>query len=853
MPENILDVKNTNMQDNTPQEPLPIPPIAPVKKRGMSKFFILTILVLCVGMSAFFIYTLNPLKYINSKNTPIETVQTPPPLDRTTLNTTGGLSGISPNFATFTEDTAVVAAQVPDYTLTAADLPNLTNVEQAYKPLSPGQKGALSSPGFFLTAAPNTLAQGDVELEFRHGGLVDEFLKLYSGLAGDSAPEKRKPENAVFITSDLLLHVYHVFVDRTFQYIEETSFHPKLLTLTTLLYTQAKLEMAKQTDPVIKQSFERLTAFFLIPKVLLEASSANPETSGTGPNPSDVEDASTKAKTADEGADTKEAIQTALKKYQQDVNAALYASIEKEMALISSADAATPSPVYGKYKNGDSEDYTQYKPRSHYTKNSLLRSYWRAMIWYGRFGFLVKSDELTHDAIYLAMLLSSIKNNTETGMKLWEHIYLPTVFFVGKSDDLTIYDYQQLITDVWGSNAQIASINDQTKFASFKEKLKSLKGPQIMSSIINIVTDGTDKEKLQEETKSFRFMGQRFIPDSYIFSSLTQGDEAPDPETGQKLPPIPTALMPMSIFGSTKATEYLKTWITKNAPDSDKVIAKNMTKLNGEFTKLTTKDWTQNLYWSWLYVLKTMFSPFAAGYPKFMQSPSWLDKGLLTSLGSWTELRHDTLLYAKQSYAEMGGGSEPPTPPPVPKGYVEPNIAFLNRLIALVKMTKTGLTTTGVMPKEQDDKIDKLVDTLTFYKSIAVKELGNQKISDDEFEKLRNSYIQLNYPLIPPGDALSYMQAKDARSGLIADVHTAMTAKAQAILYEATGIPQYIYVAVKDANGTRLTRGVVYTQYEFTRPFDVRVNDQDWQSVIYEQSNKFPIPTTYDWAKQLAK
>ena len=54
-----------------------------------------------------------------------------------------------------------------------------------------------------------------------------------------------------------------------------------------------------------------------------------------------------------------------------------------------------------------------------------------------------------------------------------------------------------------------------------------------------------------------------------------------------------------------------------------------------------------------------------------MQSPAWVDKQLNTVLGSWSELKHDTILYAKQAYAELGGG--PPPPPPLPpKGYVEP-------------------------------------------------------------------------------------------------------------------------------------------------------------------------------------
>jgi len=346
-------------------------------------------------------------------------------------------------------------------------------------------------------------------------------------------------------------------------------------------------------------------------------------------------------------------------------------------------------------------------------------------------------------------------------------------------------------------------------------------------------------------------MGQRFIPDSFIFSQLTQGDTAPDPETGQKLPAIPTALMPMSIFDSQRAETHLLDWIAKNAPDSDKVIAKEKKKLADVFTQLEVTDWTQNLYWSWLYTLKSLFQAFSDGYPMFMQNEAWNDKDLNSSLGSWTELRHDTLLYAKQSYAELGAAGPPEEQPPVPKGYVEPNLQFLNRVIALAQMTQDGLTKNNVLPEEQKWKVEQLIEVFKFYREIAGKELKNEKISEDEFEELRTSHTKLNRCLQPATG--SFIKASEARSGLIADVHTAMTMAKQEILYEATGIPHIIFVAVKDTNGTRLTRGVVYSYYEFTRPFGERLSDQDWQGVVYEGKVDFSLPSVPDWIKPLAK
>ena len=61
-------------------------------------------------------------------------------------------------------------------------------------------------------------------------------------------------------------------------------------------------------------------------------------------------------------------------------------------------------------------------------------------------------------------------------------------------------------------------------------------------------------------------------------------------------------------------------------------------------------------------LVMAVFVPAAAGgrrmqrYPAFMRTQAWARKDIHTALGSWTELKHDTILYAKQVMAEMGGG-----------------------------------------------------------------------------------------------------------------------------------------------------------------------------------------------------
>jgi len=344
-------------------------------------------------------------------------------------------------------------------------------------------------------------------------------------------------------------------------------------------------------------------------------------------------------------------------------------------------------------------------------------------------------------------------------------------------------------------------------------------------------------------------MGQRFVPDSFIFSTLTQGDEKADAATGQRLPSTPTALMVSTLMGSKTSAALLNDWIKTNAPQSDKVIADRMATLESYFKGTSQEQWTQNIYWSWLYAIKSLFTDNMdkTGYPAFVKSEDWSKKNIQSFLGSWTELKHDTLLYAKQSYAELGGGGDVLPPKPIVKGYVEPNIEFFDRMIALLKFSDSGLEKFGLLSSDFGSRNDRLLENLEFYRKIAVAELQNEKISDDDFEKLRLSYGSISGVLNPlPGEMYT---EKDARSALIADVHTD-AAKGQ-VLYEADGIPNYIFVAVKDANGTRLTKGLVYSYYEFTNPAGKRLTDDDWQNWVYSDQAK--VPQMQDWNKELVK
>ena len=175
-------------------------------------------------------------------------------------------------------------------------------------------------------------------------------------------------------------------------------------------------------------------------------------------------------------------------------------------------------------------------------------------------------------------------------------------------------------------------------------------------------------------------MGQRFIPDSYMFSNLVgaytdvyTGDRnCSDVFTciisgaGRPIRGFPRGMDVMALLGSKRAEEIL----SELDDDNYRNYTVQFKKLDDEFSQLDKADWNKNLYWSWLFTLKPLLKHFGEGYPTFMQTNGWHDKELTTALASWSELSHDTILYAKQSYTMVETSMPPPEKPAV--GYIEP-------------------------------------------------------------------------------------------------------------------------------------------------------------------------------------
>jgi hypothetical protein len=490
------------------------------------------------------------------------------------------------------------------------------------------------------------------------------------------------------------------------------------------------------------------------------------------------------------------------------------------------------------------EDYSQYIPRGHYDKTEQLKAYFKSMMWYGRLTFRMKSDDEVKSALLITLAL-----NKENNQNSWNKIYEPVNFFVGKSDDITYYQFKDLAEKVYGTNATTQSVSsDKNKLASFINETKTLEPPQINSMPIFNAAIQPDREK---EIKGFRFMGQRFTIDAAIFQRLVTREVGPKGESCANAPfrdgrMLPKGLDIPSAMGSDEALDILKA----QGETQHACYPENMSKMQTYLSGLPTENWTQNLYWGWLYQLRPLLDEKGNGYPSFMQNTAWARKELNTFLGSWSQLKHDTILYAKQVYAELGAGGPEEKDD---RGYVEPNPYVYARLASLLKMTNEGLGIRGLLTPSMKDNLGKMEQLAMSLKTISEKELNNEKLTDDEYELIRSFGGQLehfwlevnkNEPAFKESTSQrDYLNENPA--AIVADVATDPNGQ---VLEEGTGKISEIYVVVPIDGKLRIAKGGVYSYYEFTWPMSDRLTDKKWRELL----NSGQAPALPSWTDAFA-
>jgi hypothetical protein len=388
------------------------------------------------------------------------------------------------------------------------------------------------------------------------------------------------------------------------------------------------------------------------------------------------------------------------------------------------------------------------------------------------------------------------------------------------------------------------AVNPET-VTKVSQHLAELNPPRILSEvIISESMPQTTKEELVAKVKAFRIFGQRFSFDGWIINRLSAGAE----KTEVRLPSTPSALFVPAALGDKAARGFATAFLKQDTPPySDEEIAGFsgvLDRVAADLEKVKEEEWFSSMGAAWLKLLRTLTGTYGNGYPRYMQGQLFPVKQLQTFLGSFAELKHDTLLYVKQSFVE--GGDEPEKPPPVPKGFVETNLAFWGELQRLVAYTRAGFSKYGIFKGELEEfgRLARFEKKVKFYTSLAVKELKGIPLSEEEYEKLRTTFLSI---MAQPFVEGAVLEEKDRRSALIADIHT--DALKGQILYEATGEPYVMLALVGNEGVSRLTIGVAFNHYELTGPLATRYSDADWQELVYKTPPK--VPAKNFWYRDL--
>ncbi len=725
-----------------------------------------------------------------------------------------------------------VTLSAPSYSLPLAleGIANLQDIESQFQ-LKGNQKGLLEKNGFVVIPW--------------HG---DDIVEPYKAMKEQEVP--------IFVTSDTLLHLYHIQFNEILKRIEEEEFFNQILDMSKAMLERSIEDYEAFADSELREAARRNTAYFAVALKLLQTPTEGYD--------EDKVRQEIERWNQEHPWDQKEFVP--IRTVDFDIPDWISEEVDQEIKNIEEHQGFKPSAIFNSEEARAClggccycEDYSQYVPRGHYTRSETLKRYFKAMMWYGRMAFLLKGGDgsecmlleapliaeedaklATIQASLISAELPGVEVDGATAQEIWDRIYSVTAFFVGTADDLTPYEYLSAIEKVFSTEFEASELADDEKLLNLKAELAQMRNPEIYGgSGICVVYPPITKEKLYEclaKTKGMRFMGQRFVPDSYMFQNLVSpavgmyvGEDEPFTMKMTAAGParcFPRGLDVMAVLGSERAYQILEEEGDTEYQGIDTSYDKQLGELKSQFNEFDVTDWNRNLYWAWLYALRPLLEQFGEGYPTFMQTQAWQDRELQAALASWAELRHDTILYAKQSYTPA-----PTAAPPEPVvGYVEPVPEFYARMLALTSMTKEGLAELNALNETESSRLESLESILERLIDISCDELENRELDEDDYRFIRDFGEELD-------SIVTGVEAEGKETTIVADVHTD-TNPPMEVLEEGVGYVDLILVAYMVPDGRILVgAGPVLSYYEFKHPISERLTDEAWQEML-EQGNE---------------
>jgi len=346
---------------------------------------------------------------------------------------------------------------------------------------------------------------------------------------------------------------------------------------------------------------------------------------------------------------------------------------------------------------------------------------------------------------------------------------------------------------------------DSTFLSDFATEVKRLRQPKLHPVAAGMTTGA-----------QFRLFGQRYLPDTDIMQQLVNWPARP----------FPKGLDVFAALGSSRASQILSDIYHEQEGWAD--YPASLAKAESAFAGRDDTFWYQNVYYAWLYALRALNEPVPKSAPRFMQSTAWQDKSLNSSLGSWSELRHDAILYATQTYAENGGPDAAGA-----KSYCEPEPEFYRRLVGTIGVLEQGLDRYSAKTPRVASSLQWFRQTLQSLQTISGKELAGVEMTDEEqchVWAICRDVEGISCTLAEGDDVAHWFQVPetDRFMACVADVASSL----DQCLEVGVGAGNTIYVLVPIEGKWTLTRGAVFSYREFTWPASDRLTDEKWQQMV---------------------
>lgn len=570
-------------------------------------------------------------------------------------------------------------------------------------------------------------------------------------------------------------------------------------------------------------------------------------------------------------------------------NAAVDQQVAATLTAINSQVLVDRFPIFGSIRG---VDFSQFIVRGHYTDSARLSRYFRSMMWCARTDLRLvtfwpnQEDDIRQ--LGTAIVMNHLLNQSGQ-FGNWSALEQLTRVFVGITDSMTFAELGDLLNN---SNIHspadvpdlITLTNVQARLLTGELGVQSIHGDFLWSPF------SPEQVKLP---RSFTICGQKFIMDSWAFSQVVFDRVlwTPDYGTniifGKVIRRKPSCLdAAYSVLGNNQVVPELVARMTNengvpfrdgpHLPYQHNLLAVRQV-IDGQDPAI----WTNNIYTAWLGALRALSEPTTDSiYPESMRTRAWAMKTLNTQLGSWTELRHDTLLYAKQSYTE-------PIACQYPAGFVEPRPEFWQRMKTLANVTALAISqlplsgqvtvlTHGPLSSSpvsydlaaiQSNQVAFLTNfaaQLSTLEGISEKELAQQPLTLGETDFLKNLIEQVLmyasrrqwdgwYPklfytnVFFPG--IWAVAPSDLWDAMVADVHTdifdPIVADPGAVIHEGIANVNLLLIAVDNGPDRMVYAGPVLSHYEFEVPGVNRMSDADWKTNLL--SGQKPPPP--EWTR----